>query len=123
MEAFDPDESDECTEAGFVMITPSDIPSCIPSRSLCDNMESQRHVTGFMRTQNMDSLGTEEGHVTAYSGVQFGVKAGASDAATVGLDEPKAAFRDNGMDEFDNHQAKELYKSANGPMKHDDDDE
>lgn len=114
MAAFDPDESDDAGQQGFTSMSPLEIPNAFPSRSLSDSMESRRVITGEMRTRNMSNDGNDETKVTAYSDVQFGRKALSNDGFKYF---PEVGdYKKSGEGEYDNHQAPELYKSANGPM-------
>lgn len=114
---FDPDESGDSMLQGFTMMTPGDLPNCIPARSLSDNMESQRVVTGKMRSQEMSSGGSEEALVKAYTAVQFGNKANSSDAYDVGLKPEVGSFVDNGQGSYDHTRPPELYENANEPLE------
>ena len=99
---------------GFTVMSPEELPNCQPSRSLSDNMESQRTITGKMRTVNFSNDGGDESKVKAYTEVQFGRKALESDAYDEGLPEKVGDFKDDGLSVFDNHAPPEMYKSANG---------
>lgn len=82
MSGFDPDASKDACVRGFTSCDPDDLPAEIPSRSLADNLNGKKEVTGAMRTAAFGRFGDKnvESKVHAYKSVQFGNAAGSQDA-------------------------------------------
>lgn len=94
---FDPDTSSDSGQRGFTSCDPDDLPSEIPSRSLCDNIDGANEVTGKMRTLNFGvGKPTIDGRVLAYKDVQFGNKAGSQDAEDSGMPDV-GNYKNNGQ--------------------------
>jgi hypothetical protein len=95
---FDPDTSSDCGQRGFTSCDPDDLPTDIPSRALCDNIDGKSEVTGKMRSDNfgVGASASISSRLKAYSDVQFGNKAGSMDAEDSGMPDV-GNYKNNGQ--------------------------
>jgi hypothetical protein len=97
--AFDPSTSADAMEQGFTTCEIEDLPVGLPSRSLADNLyQSEDFPTAEMRTRAFAGLSIAD-RVVAYPEVQFGNKAGSSDARDVGVVDV-GDYTDGGLGKF-----------------------